>query len=402
VSAPLRTVVIVGAGLAGLSAARALRAQGFIGQLTIVGAEAYRPYDRPPLSKAFLGGRCDEASLALEDPAEQLGARFLLPRRVVGLDRRERAVLLDDGSAIRAHGVVIASGAAARRLPGAPPGVHALRTLDDAWALRADLVLAEQVTVVGAGFVGLEVAATLRGLGLPVTVLEAGPAPLATVLGAAVGAAIARRHRAQGVDLRCGVGVAGFEIGPHGRVIGVHATDGCLIPADVVVAGVGARPDTGWLVGTGLDGPGGVPCDAEGATGAPGVVAVGDCAAWYDPRLGRTHRVEHWSAALERPARAAATLLGTDPATLPPARAPYFWSDQYDARLQFAGHAAAGDELTVEEGALDADGFLAVYRRAGEPVGVVAVDRPGLFTRWRRTLDSTVAPVPPQDTGRHR
>jgi NADPH-dependent 2,4-dienoyl-CoA reductase/sulfur reductase-like enzyme len=397
----VRTVVVVGTGLAGLCAARALREQGFVGQLTLVGEEPHRPYDRPPLSKEFLAGRCDEASLALEDPAEELAARFLLRRRAVGLDARDQAVLLDDGSALRAHGVVIATGASARRLPRAPAGVHPLRTLDDAWAIRTDLVLAQRVAVVGAGFIGLEVAATLRGLGMPVTVLEAGPAPLAAALGPAVGAAIAARHRDQGVDLRCGVGLAGFDTGPGGRVAAVRGTDGSVVPADLVIVGVGADPAVDWLAGSGLELAGGIHCDAAGGTGLPGVVAVGDCAAWHEPRLGRTHRVEHWTAALERPALAVATLLGTDPASLRPQRAPYFWSDQYDARLQFAGHAAPGDELTVEDGALDEDGFLAVYRRAGEPVAVVAVDRPRPFTRWRRALDSAPAAVPP-DPRSHR
>jgi NADPH-dependent 2,4-dienoyl-CoA reductase/sulfur reductase-like enzyme len=396
----LRTVVVVGTGLAGLSAARALREQGFAGQLTLVGEEPHRPYDRPPLSKEFLAGRCDEASLALEDPAEQLSARFLLRRRAVGLDPRDQAVLLDDGTALRAHGVVIATGASARRLPGAPAGVHALRTLEDAWAIRADLLLAQRVAVIGAGFIGLEVAATLRGLGLPVTVLEAGPEPLHAALGPAVGAAIAARHRGHGVDVRCGVSLAGFEAGPDGRVTAVHGTDGSRVPADLVIAGVGAEPAVRWLEGSGLELAGGVHCDAAGGTGLPGVVAVGDCAAWYEPRLGRAQRVEHWTSALVRPALAVATLLGTDPASLRPLRSPYFWSDQYDARLQFAGHTAPGDELTVEDGALDEDGFLAVYRRAGTPVGVVAVDRPGPFTRWRRALDSAAAAVPPDPRSR--
>jgi NADPH-dependent 2,4-dienoyl-CoA reductase/sulfur reductase-like enzyme len=398
-----RTVAVVGAGLAGLSAARALRAQGFTGQLTIVGAEPHRPYDRPPLSKEFLAGRCTEDALALTEPGEDLDARWLLGRQAVGLDAGERAVLLDDGRAVRAHGVVIASGAAARTLPGAPAGVHTLRTLEDAWALRADLVLARRVVVIGAGFIGLEVAATLTTLGLPVTVLEAGPAPLSTVLGSRLGAVLGRAHTDRGVDLRCGVGVAGFECAEDGRVSGVRLADGSAVAADVVVVGVGARPAVDWLVGSGVlpagaDPGAGIPCDAAGATAVAGVVAVGDCAAWYEPRLRRPHRVEHWTGALERPAVAVATLLGTVP---PRQRLPYFWSDQYDARIQFAGHAGPADEVAVEDGdptgdpTRDGAGFLAVYRRGGEPVGVLGVDRPRLFNQWRRRLDSAPVPVPP-------
>jgi len=392
-----RTVTVVGASLAGLSAARALRDQGFTGQLTIVGAEPHRPYDRPPLSKEFLAGGCAEEALRLEDPAEDLDARWLLRRHAVGLDRRELAVLLDDGRAIKAHGVVIATGATARRLAGAPAGVHTLRTLDDAWALRADLLLAKRVVVVGAGFIGLEVAATVTGLGLPVTVLEATRAPLAGALGVPVGSAVADLHRTRGVELRCGVGVAGFETGPTGRVQAVVCTDGDRVPADVVVVGVGAEPAVQWLADTGLPRTGGVHCDESGATALPGVVAVGDCAAWYDPHLGRPHRVEHWTAALERPALAVAQLLGTPlgDGSRRVSRLPYFWSDQYDQRLQFAGHTAPGDQLDVEEGSLaDGAGFLAVYRRRGQPVAVVALDRPRQFTRWRRALESAAAPVP--------
>ncbi len=394
-----RTVAVVGASLAGLSAARALRAQGFTGQLTIIGAEPHRPYDRPPLSKDFLAGRCTEESLALEDPAESLDARWLLRRRAVELDRREHAVVLDDGHAVKAHGVVIATGATARVLPGAPAGVHTLRTLDDAWAVRADLLLAQRVVVVGAGFIGLEVAATLRGLGHEVTVLEAARAPLAAVLGPLPGTAVAELHRARGVELRCGVGVAGFAADPHtGRVTAVVCSDGSRVPAELVIAGVGAQPNVDWLAGCGLAHSGGVQCDESGATALPGVVAVGDCAAWYDPTLGRTQRVEHWTSALERPALAVATLLGTqaDPGRRL-SRLPYFWSDQYDLRIQFAGHTAPGDELTVEDGALDSTGFLAVYRRAGEPVAVLGLDRARLFTQWRRRLESALAPVAQHD-----
>jgi NADPH-dependent 2,4-dienoyl-CoA reductase/sulfur reductase-like enzyme len=166
----------------------------------------------------------------------------------------------------------------------------------------------------------------------------------------------------------------------------------------VVIVGVGAQPSVDWLAGTGLVVAGGVQCDEYGGTSLPGVVAVGDCAAWYEPALGRHQRLEHWTGALERPAVAVARLLGRQ---APRPRLPYFWSDQYDRRVQFAGHTLPGDEVTVEDGALDADGYLVVYRRRGEPVAVLGVDRPRHFTRWRRHLDSqaSAAPQSPVEQG---
>ena len=382
----MRSVAVVGAGLAGLSAARALRQQGFDGRLTLIGDEAHRPYDRPPLSKEFLAGACTEADLALAAEPDDLGAEWLLGVRAAGLDRRQRTVLLDDGRAVPADGVVIATGAAARSLPGLgdAAGVHTLRTLDDARALRADLSTASRLVVVGAGFIGAEVAATARGRGLEVTVIEAAETPLAGPLGTAMGAVVSQLHADHGVRLICGRPVEGLTGGD--RVDGVRLADGTRLPADVVLIGIGARPGVDWLDGGELSVGDGVRCDAAGRTGAPGVVAVGDCAAWLEPRLGRHLRVEHWTAAAERPRIAVRALL-TGVAPTSPARLPYFWSDQYGLRIQFAGHTRDGDEVTVEEGAPERREFLAVYRRAGRPVAVLGVDQVGPFTRWRRQLE---------------
>ncbi|HEY2674507.1 MAG TPA: FAD-dependent oxidoreductase [Rugosimonospora sp.] len=406
-SGELRDVVVVGAGLAGLAAARALRAEGFAGRLTVVGEEIHRPYDRPPLSKEFLAGTCDEAELALERPGEDLDVRWLLGSRASGLDRRARAVLLDGGRSVRADGVVIATGASARTLPGmtAPTaggvplgGVHTLRTLDDARALRAELVGDARLVVVGAGFIGAEVAATARALGLRVTVVEAMATPLAGPLGVAMGAEVAALHEEHGVRLICGRGVRGLT--GTGRVTGVRLADGTHLPADLVVVGVGARPRVDWLAGSGVPlgsgiGCDGVRCGADGGTGIPGVVAVGDCAAWYEPRLGRPVRVEHWTAAAQRPGIAARTLLSGPAAAPPPPRLPYFWSDQYGLRIQFAGHLDGGEDVSVEDGSLAQHRFLAVYRRDGRPVAVLGVDRVGPFARWRRQLESgTSSPSP--------
>lgn len=382
----IRSVAVVGAGLAGLGTARALREQGFDGRLSIIGAERHRPYDRPPLSKDFLAGKSEEVDLALELPGADLDADWLLGRAATELSTSDGSVLLDDGTRVRTDAVVIATGARASHLPGRRPGgVHVLRTLDDARALRAELATAHRLVVVGAGFIGAEVAATARGLGLAVTVVEAAASPLSGPLGTEMGAAVAALHEDHGVRLRCGTGVA--ELTGGARVDGVRLADGTHVPADVVVVGVGARPCVEWLAGSPVPVGDGVLCDASGGTGVPGVIAVGDAAAWYEPALGRHQRIEHWTAAATRPRLAVGALLSGRPAA--PDRAPYFWSDQYGRHIQFAGHALPGDEVTVEDGSVAEHGFLAVYRRAGEPVAVLGVDRVRLFTQWRRRLDTT-------------
>ncbi|MET9907978.1 FAD-dependent oxidoreductase [Streptomyces sp. NPDC006476] len=382
----MRTVAVVGASLAGLSAARSLRGQGYDGRLVIVGEEFHRPYDRPPLSKEFLAGTLGEADLVLETDDEDLGAEWLLGARAVGLDARDRAVRLADGREVRADGVVIATGAAARTLPGSEglAGVHTLRTLDDARALRAELARGGRLVVIGGGFIGAEVASTARALGLEVTVVEAAPTPLAGPLGETMGALVSALHADHGVRLLCGVGVKG--LGGEKRVDAVLLEDGRTIPADIVVVGVGARPCVEWLAGSGVDLDNGVKCGADGRTSLAGVVAVGDCANWYDPRAGLHRRVEHWTGARERPGAAIATLLAGGAVEPGVPRPPYFWSDQYGIKIQFAGHAAGADSVTIEEGAAEDRNVLAVYRRSGLPVAVLGMNQPRLFTRLRKQL----------------
>ncbi|HEU5265091.1 MAG TPA: FAD-dependent oxidoreductase [Jatrophihabitans sp.] len=382
----MKSIAVIGASLAGLSAVRALREQGFDGDIAVVGAEFRRPYDRPPLSKGFLAGELSEEALALEDDGEDLHARWLLGVSATRLDPAARCVDLDDGSRLAADGVVLATGSRARRWSGSErlAGVHVLRTIDDAVALRAELRAGARLAVIGAGFIGAEVASTARTLGVDVTVIEAAPAPLVGPLGARMGATLARLHDDNGTTLRCGVGVAGLT--GADRVTGVDLADGRHVPADVVVVGIGATPNVDWLRGGPLELDNGVVCDAGGATSIPAVVAVGDCAAWHEPLADGPYRLEHWTGALERPAVAVATLLAGGVHQGAPARPPYFWSDQYGARIQFAGVARPGDEVTVEEGGADECSFLAVYRRAGQPVAVLGLDRVRAFTRWRRQL----------------
>lgn len=384
----MRTVAVVGASLAGLSAARSLRKQGYDGRLVVIGDELHRPYDRPPLSKEFLAGTLGDADLALEADGEDLGAEWLLGTRATGLDRATRAVRLADGREIRADGIVIATGAAARTLPGSEglAGVHTLRTLDDARALRGELALGGRLVVIGGGFIGAEVASTAYTLGLDVTVVEAAPTPLAGPLGETMGALVSALHADHGVRLLCGVGVKGLS--GEKRVDAVLLEDGRSIPADIVVVGVGARPCVEWLEGSGVALDNGVKCGADGRTSLAGVIAVGDCANWYDPRTGSHRRVEHWTGAKERPDAAVATLLAGGAVEPGVPRPPYFWSDQYGVKIQFAGHAAGADSVTVEEGAADDRNVLAVYRRAGRPVAVLGMNQPRLFTRWRKQLSA--------------
>jgi NADPH-dependent 2,4-dienoyl-CoA reductase/sulfur reductase-like enzyme len=389
----VRTVAVVGASLAGLSAARSLRKQGYDGRLVVIGDEPHRPYDRPPLSKEFLAGTVGEAELLLESDDEDLRAEWLLGARAVALqvDGAERVLLLDDGREVRADGVVVATGAVARNLPGTDglAGVHTLRTLDDARALRDELALGGRLVVIGGGFIGAEVASTAYALGLDVTVIEAAPTPLSGPLGETMGGIVSALHEAHGVRLLCGVGVKGLS--GETRVDAVLLEDGRTVPADLVVVGVGARPCVEWLDGSGVDLDNGVKCGADGRTSVAGVVAVGDCASWYDPRAGFHRRVEHWTGARERPDAAMAALLSWGAAEPGVPRPPYFWSDQYGVKIQFAGHAVGADSVTVEEGATGDRSFLAVYRCAGQPVAVLAMNQPRLFMRWRKQLAATAS-----------
>lgn len=381
----MRTIAVVGASLAGVSSARALRDRGFDGRVVVIGDEPHRPYDRPPLSKEFLAGAIIEADLALSD--EDLELDWRLGHRAEALDPALRSVVLDSGERIVADGVVVATGARARRLRGpAFAGVHTLRTLDDAVRLRAELVPGARLVVIGGGFIGAEVASTARTLGLAVTVVEQLAVPLAGPLGAELGEVCAGLHGDHGVELVTGTGVAGLA--GTDRVGMVLLTDGRELPADVVVVGIGAVPNTEWLAGSGVELDRGVRTDARCATNVPSVVAAGDCAVTHNPYAGTAVRLEHWTNALEQPATAAATLLGQEHLT--PTRAPYFWSDQYGTRLQFAGHRRDGDHVEIIDGDPATRRFTAVYRRGGRPVAVFAMNQPKVFGRWRRELTANV------------
>jgi NADPH-dependent 2,4-dienoyl-CoA reductase/sulfur reductase-like enzyme len=388
----VRTVAVVGASLAGLSTARALRSQGFDGRIVVIGEELHRPYDRPPLSKGFLAGTVAEADLSLEAADEELAVDWRLGTAATRLEPVTRRLQLGDGSALTVDGVVIATGARPLRLApaaaGPTTGVHVLRTLEDATGLRAELRPGVRLVVVGAGFIGAEVASTARTLGLDVTVVEAARTPLAVPLGQEMGSVLAGLHVDHGVVLRTGVGVTGL-LGSD-RVTGVQLADGSVVPADVVVVGVGVRPNVEWLHGSGLAMAGGLSCDAYGATALPEVVGVGDCAAWREPDASGHARLEHWTAARERAVVAAATLLsgGSERRRTRP---PYFWSDQYGRTIQLAGSTAFSDRVEVIEGSVADRDFLALYYRRDQPSAALALGHGTSFMRWRRKLAAAAA-----------
>lgn len=387
-------VVVVGASLAGLRACESLRTEGFAGQITLVGAEPHLPYDRPPLSKRLLSGEWEPERIQLRKPDDfdALGLQLELGRRAVGLDSARGEVTLDDGRALRFDGLVIATGASPRRLPeqSHAGGIHELRTLDDALALRAELREGARLVVIGAGFIGLEVAATARAAGCSVSVVEALPAPLVRGLGAEMGAAVAQVHARHGVDLRCDTRISGIAMA-DGRVTGVELEGGELLPADVVVVGIGVTPATDWLDSSGLTIADGVVCDATLCTGVPGIYAAGDVARWPHPLYGEEMRAEHWTNAAEQGALAARNLLAA--AAGQPTAAydavPFVWSDQFTSRIQFLGRSAAQHADTVVEvvaGDPEEGPFVALYGRAGRLWGVLGVSMPRLVMPYRAML----------------
>ncbi len=383
----MKAITIVGASLAGLRAAETLRRDGFDGTITMVGDEPHRPYDRPPLSKQILAGSWepDRAPLATEEAYDALELDWRLGVRATGLDMGAATVSLDDGSTVAHDGLIITTGARCRTIPGTEQlgGVYTLRTLDDCLAIRADFVASPQrVVVVGAGFIGAEVAATAKELGLDVTMVEMAPVPFERILGAEMGQVCADVQHDHGVDLRTGVGVQAIEGGD--RVERVVLTDGTVLDADVVVVGVGVTPNTEWLEGSGLTIDNGVVCD-ETCLAAPGVVAAGDVARWPNQRFDEVMRVEHWDNAVEQGVHAARRLLsGADEAYTP---VPWFWSDQFDRKIQLAGRTRPDDQVEIVTGSIEERRFAAAYGRDGKLVGILGFNRPRHVMQYRGLMN---------------
>ena len=380
-------VVIVGGGLAAVRLAEQLRKADFTGPVTVVSDEHYPPYDRPPLSKEMISDPAKgPADVALK-PAEFYPDNAVTLRLGVAarsLDIAARTLTLADGTVLGYDDLVIATGLVPRRIGSFPDlaGIRVLRSLDESLALREQAGSARRALIVGAGFIGCEVAASLRRLGVAVTLVEPQPTPLASVLGERIGELVARLHRAEGVDVRTGVGVAGVR--GDGRVSAVELTDGTVVDADLVVVGIGSRPATDWLSGSGVeldDRDGGVLCDEVGRTSAPHVWAAGDVASWRDA-AGHQVRVEHWSNVAEQARVLVPALLG---APVPePTVVPYFWSDQYDVKIQCLGEPESTDVVHLV--ADDGRKFLAYYERDGVLTGVVGGGMPGKVMKARSKI----------------
>ena len=384
------STVVVGASVAGVRTVQALRRRGYEAPISLVGAEQHPPYDRPPLSKDFLLGKlgADDLRLAEPDALAGLDVHLRLGVRAAGLDAERREVRLG-GDRLRYETLVIATGATARTLPTNLAGVHSLRTLDDAVAIRRALVAGARVAVVGGGFIGAEVSWSARMLGRDVTIIDPLPALMVRGLGVTIGAVLARRHADSGVRLRLGRTVARLEGGR--RVERVVLDDGSTIDADLVVVGIGADPAVEWLAGSGLDIADGLVCDAALHAGH-GVYAVGDVVRWATPAL---RRAEHWTNAVDQASALAVTLTGGTGAYHP---VPYVWSDQLGTRLQVWGEVRAQDELVYLAGGPDADEFVAGRRRRRRPLrGVIAFGARREGLRAQRLLDR---PPPPWEPGR--
>ena len=382
----MNRVVVVGASLAGLRSVEALRRLGFSGHITLVGAERhFPPYDRPPLSKEMLRGEwsTDRGRLRTVDGLE---VSLRLGVRAERLDLSRRQLELNDGSTVGFDALVVATGASPRRLPFTrkfSERVHELRTFEDCMSLRSALERNPKVVIIGAGFIGCEVAAVCRERGIDVTVVEALDWPMDRVLGGVLGEWAATVHRAHGVDLRLGTGVAEIEgaTGPETVVL----QDGSELAADIVVVAVGVAPETRWLEDSALMLEDGLVLDEFcRARGFPRVVGAGDVARWYNPMFEREMRVEHWTNAVEQSSAAAAALLLPNEELKAFSPVPYVWSDQFGMKLQYVG--ISGSFHAVAEGSFDEGKFVAVFESEGRLVGALCVNSPGKMVRYKRLI----------------
>lgn len=381
-------IVLVGASAAGLTTAATLRRIGYDRGITLVGGEAHRPYDRPPLSKHLLAGEWDaeRVQLKTDDEFDDLSIDFRPGVTATGADLGARTLTLSDGSELAYDRLVLATGVSPRRLPGSRgiAGVYTMRTLDDAVALQAELLPGRKLLVVGGGFLGTEVAATAVGLGVDVTVVSGAATLLERSLGAAVGAQVARLHRTHGVTLHTGpTSIVTSVDASGGRVTGVTLLDGTVVHADVVFVAIGAAPRLDWLRGSGIPIGDGIEC-APDLSAAPGVYAAGDVARWNNPVFDESMRVEHRTNATEQGMHVARRLL--DGEATPFATVPYFWTDQYDRKLQVHGWLRGYDDVRIVEGSFDENRMIALFRRGHRLVGVMGIGAAKAVRQWRQHI----------------
>ena len=382
-------VVIVGASLGGFRTAHTLRRLRFEGRIILVGDEPHLPYDRPPLSKEVLTQEKGPADAYFRgaDFFDEQGIELKLGSPAAGLDGERRTITLATGEQIGYDAAVIVTGARPRRLPGTEdlPGVHVMRTLDDSAAIRSALDRARHVVVVGAGFIGSEVAASARDRGAAVTVLEAADQPLVAAVGAEVGQRCAVLHDLYGTELRCAAGVEGIDRTSGG--LAVRLAGGEAVGCDLVVVGIGVIPNIEWLEGSGIETDQAVRCDQYMRTSLPGVYALGDLASWHNPRYGERMRVEHWTNTVQQSTTVArnivASLAGNDPVAYD--GIPYFWSDQYGHRLQLVGRASRDEPVFVHDPP-DRPAMMALYRDGDRLGGAFAIDTVGPVMQMRSLL----------------
>jgi NADPH-dependent 2,4-dienoyl-CoA reductase/sulfur reductase-like enzyme len=377
-------IVIVGGGLAAARTAEQLRRAEYPGPITIVSDERHLPYDRPPLSKDMLRNADHDVVLKPQQFYDERDITLRLGAAAQSVDTAARVLSLADGSTLAYDELVIATGLAPKRIRSFPDleGIRVLRSIGDSVALREHAARAQRAVIIGAGFIGCEVAASLRQLGVDVVIVEPQPTPLASVLGEKIGSLITRLHRAEGVDVRCGVGVA--SVTGTDKVEKVVLTDGTELDADVVVVGIGSHPVTGWLDGSGIEVDNGVVCDDAGRASAEHVWAIGDVASWRS-EVGHQVRVEHWSNVAEQARVLVPAILGEAPGSAA-ISVPYFWSDQYDVKIQCLGEPAADDVVHVVED--DGRKFLAYYERDGVLTAVVGGGMPGKVMKARAKIAS--------------
>lgn len=388
------SVLVVGASAAGLSTAESLRRKGYRGILTILGAEDELPYDRPPLSKQILAGAWTPERTLLRPAAAlaELDAEFILGDAAAGLDTRASTVRTASGRTVGADAIVIATGVRPRTLPdaGELTGVHVLRTLDDALALRAELLGSHRLVVIGEGVLGAEIAATARTLGLDVTMVGPMAAPMIGPLGPAVATVLGELHAENGVHCRLGTSVTGLASDAGGRVAGVCLDTGEELPADVVVVAIGATPATNWLEGSGLTLDNGVVCDSRSRAAAE-IYAVGDVARFHHEQLGTLIRLENRTNATEQAAAVADNILGADRPYTP---IPYFWTDQFDAKIQVHGTVPIGAEAEIVEGDPGTRRFVTRYSLDGRVTGIVGWNMPKQTRLHRQDIvDAQAAPT---------